>query len=254
MDLELRLQNEIYALVTSLDCNGCPGDCCVSPTMTAPEFVYFMRNAVESLSNHELDEILCADIRFHANYKGNTYCRFQLVAGPCNNYRGRALACRLFGHEVLREYSIPDMEFCTRNPPGNTTLKSPVVDQMLQRIREILSVEKLNYEAPFFLQSLNLESWLDFYFQPEIALKHPALQNLRNYLDRNLQIAKPQNMPEHTQIAQKLAQIERLHEMIAAEEAETVLDILENLLHDFPTCGSYYIDEAKQIKDIILGS
>ena len=88
------------------------------------------------------------------------------------------------------------------------------------------------------MQSLNLESWLDFYFQPEIALKHPALQNLRNYLDRNLQIAKPQNMPEHTQIAQKLVQIERLHEMIAAEEAEIVLDILESLLLDFPTSGS----------------
>lgn len=250
MELAKRLQG-IYSMVTPLDCSGCSGDCCVSPTMTAPEFVVFMQNAQQTRSTTALEQIISVPLRVHPHYEGNAFCRFQLATGPCDNYQGRALACRLFGHEVLREYAVPNMEFCTRNPPGNRNLQAPTVDAMLAEIRQLMAAENLEYSAPFFMESLSLECWLDFYFNPELCANRPSLTSLRNYLDAQLQIPRPPAYPIHTNLAQKMVQIEVLHQQIAAENGSAVLEILHSLLNDYPTCGSYYLSEAQQILDII---
>ncbi|HSQ41066.1 MAG TPA: YkgJ family cysteine cluster protein [Fibrobacteraceae bacterium] len=239
------LISQAYAGVPSLDCQGCPGDCCVSPTMTAPEFVRMMHWARQHFTETRLIEILRSPSREHLEFADNVFCRFQGNNGLCTNYEGRALACRLHGHEAMRAFATSDSEFCHRNPPGNTAMLSEQVEPLLENIRQTLVLAGISYEPPYFLLSLNLESWIDLAYHSEWAEHRPTLAPTSQYLSSWLELPPMRFRPCHTTLEGKLKAIDRLFDAIETGIFPSVGEILREIREDFPSCGSYYLEESK---------
>lgn len=247
-----QLLEDAYQGVSGLDCSGCPGDCCVSPTMTAPEFVRIMHWAMENYSPALLQEMLLAPSREHFQYADNAFCRFQDASGLCTNYQGRALACRLHGHEAMRAFAESGTEFCTRNPAGNHALQPSTVSTLVDKIRQANVQANIPYEAPYYLMSLNLECWLDLAYHPELLDKRPELDPLRIYLQNHLRKPElPSPVPSHTALAGKLNTIDRLYLAIANEDRFQAIQLLESLKNDFPSCASYYVEEAIELMSML---
>lgn len=238
-----------YASVPGIDCSGCVGDCCVSPTLTAPEFVRMMHYAHQHFGE-KLAEILAQPSREHLLFADNAFCRFQLSNGMCGNYEGRALACRLHGHEAMREFASAGTEFCMKKPGGNHAMQSAKVESAIENIREALSLAGISYSTPYFLLSLNLECWLDFAYHPEWVANRPSLESTREYLDRYLDLPILSPAPLHTTLSGKLNAIDRLFEVIENGTSDEFSHIIHELLNDYPSCGSYYLEEAKALEQM----
>lgn len=247
-----QLLEDAYQGVSSIDCSGCSGDCCVSPTMTAPEFVRMMHWANKNYSQDVLQALLTQTSREHFRYADNAFCRFQDPHGLCTNYHGRALACRLHGHEAMREFASPGTEFCHRNPAGNHDLSPQIVTKLVENIRTANEIAEIPFEAPYFLWSLNLEGWLDFAYHPELSRNRPALQPLWAYLTDHLELPSlPAPIASHTTIAGKLNCIDKLYMALDESNAPAAMEFLRQLQEDFPSCGSYYIEEASQMLEML---
>jgi hypothetical protein len=243
-----------YEGVPSIDCSGCSGDCCVSPTMTAPEFVRMMHWARENFGLEKLTEILMQPSREHFLYADNAFCRFQDPGGLCTSYQGRAIACRLHGHEAMRAFASEGTEFCTRNPSGNTAMTSEQVEPLIENIRKALSLSGIPYSSPYFLISLNLECWLDFAYHPEWSKDRPALLPTRQYLDQFIELPK---LPQHrcnTTLEGKLNTIDKLFAAIEKEDSARIEALLQELHDDFPSCGSYFLEELAAMKEMFRPS
>lgn len=245
------LITKAYASVPSLDCAGCVGDCCVSPTMTAPEFVRMMHFAKENFGE-QLANILSKPSREHLLYADNAFCRFQAANGMCANYQGRALACRLHGHEAMRNFASAGTEFCVKSPAGNHAMQAEQVEEAIEAIREALELSGITYSTPYFLLSLNLECWLDFAYHPEWSSNRPSLFPLRKYLDEHLELPALFPIPTHTTLLGKLNCIDKLFAAIESGESELFLQLVHELENDFPSCGSYFIEEAKAMEQMVL--
>ncbi len=247
-----QLLEDAYQGVSSIDCTGCSGDCCVSPTLTAPEFVRMMHWAKQNYSKDVLQTLLTQTSREHFRYADNAFCRFQDSHGLCTNYHGRALACRLHGHEAMREFASPGTEFCHRNPAGNHDLSPQVVTQLVEKIRTANELADIPFETPYFLWSLNLEAWLDFAYHPELSQHRPSLQPLWMYFKENLKIPLlPAPILSHTTLAGKLNCIDKLYSTLEDGNSTIAMDLLRQLQEDFPSCGSYYIEEASQMMEML---
>lgn len=238
-----------YASVPGLNCADCVGDCCVSPTMTAPEFVRMMHYAQIHFGD-KLAGILSQPSREHLLYADNAFCRFQAQGGMCANYEGRALACRLHGHEAMRNFAAAGTEFCARSPAGNHAMPPQQVEHAIESIREVLALADIPYTSPYFLLSLNLECWLDFAYHAEWCDGRPSLLPTRTYLDRYLELPPLSPAPQHTTLHGKLKAIDKLFAAIESGDAEEFATHIRELQTDFPSCGSYYLEEAKALEEM----
>jgi Fe-S-cluster containining protein len=242
---------QTYESLPSLDCGNCSGDCCVSPTMTAPEFVLMMQAACQLFTEQEFIAWLKKPVLEHLNYPGNHHCRFQDTdSGRCKVYPGRAMACRLFGHEALRHFENADMEFCAKEPGNRFALSKDHLENIFETIQTIHHNCDLYYGEPYFLMSLHLDAWIDFYYAPNLVTNRPSLASLRHFLDTELHLP-PINHSGHTTLPGKLKTIDLLFHYINHGDKTQCLETLESLLNDFPSVGSYYHDEAKQILQML---
>lgn len=241
---------QAYQSVPGIDCSQCKGDCCVSPTMTAPEFVRMMHWALENFGHDKLIEILSQPSREHLLYADNAFCRFQDKGGLCASYQGRALACRLHGHEAMREFASAGTEFCHKGPTGNHDMPAQKVEDAIECIRQALVMAEIPYASPYFLLSLNLECWLDLAYHPEWCDSRPTLHPLRDYLKKWIALPPLSPVPCHTTLAGKLKAIDRLFAAIEIGDGDTFASTLGELQSDFPSCGSYYLEEAKALEQM----
>ena len=236
----------------SLDCGTCWGDCCVSPTMTAPEFVYMMQEAQRLYSNEELIEFIKEPFIEHKIFAGNQHCRFQdMKTGRCQIYLGRAAACRLHGHKILKDFGDENLEMCPRNPGNQEALTKEHFQSFINVINKLNNDFKIYYKEPYFFYSLNLDSWIDFYLNPEIASERPALEIDSTFLSENLTFKVEQKHSQLTTLSGKLNTIEQMFYAIHDKDYDLALIKSESLLYDFPSVGSYYLVEAKQMIDIL---
>lgn len=244
---------ESYESLPGLQCGDCWGECCVSPTMTAVEFVYMMLGLQETRTHEEISIFLGDQVREHLFYAGNAHCRFQhLENGRCQNYEHRAMACRLHGHEALRAYQTDDLEFCDKKPDHEKNLKKEGLDQRLQLIRDYNEKLQIPYSEPWYFCSLNLESWLDFYYTPRLSENRPELLHIYQLLRDNLQLPEIVGRIQLTTLEGQLNTIETLYMAIEKGEGSLALDCLNSLIEHYPSTGSYYLDEARQMKEILL--
>jgi Fe-S-cluster containining protein len=242
-----------YDSIPTLHCGDCWGECCVSPTMTAIEFVYMMKNAQIQFSEEKLRDYLTQSLVEHKFYAGNSWCRFQdTQTGRCQNYTGRALACRLHGHEALRVYATPEMEFCAKQPDHDRLLNDTGLDKLLGTIRDYNDKTPALYQSPYYLVSLNLESWIDFYYHPEWTSNRPVLQELSQFLLTALDLPLFEKHKPITTLAGKFAAIDRFYQAVHDGDGHKALEEISSIQHDFPSVGSYFLDEARQFEAEIL--
>jgi len=212
--------------------------------MTAPEFVRMMHWAHVNYGEEKLTKILQAPSREHFHFADNAFCRFQGETGLCTSYQGRAMACRLHGHEAMRAFASSGTEFCDRGPAGNHALTAEQVDPLVENIRQAIALTGITYAPPYFLLSLNLECWLDFVYHPEWSVHRPTLHSTLQFLQAHIILPVLNPIPTHTTLAGKLNTIDRLFRAIEASEHELAYSLLQELQHDYPSCASYYVEEA----------
>jgi len=245
--------NKLYSDVPGLDCGTCAGHCCVSPTMTAPEFVMLILQMQEMYTPEECLEWIQKPAIEHDMYPGNNYCRMQnRTTGRCEVYPGRALACRLHGHEALRLHASDEQEFCNLKPGNRHALKEDKFELMLGDVRDINAAFDLTYESPYFFLSHHLDAWIDFWLHPEYAAQRPQLQPYRKFLDTFLIIPEDaKNIPVHTTLEGQLRTIDKLFVAIEDGDAQQAWNLLQSLEHDFPSTASYYLEESRSIAKML---
>jgi len=256
MSYKTEISDKVKDLLNSvpgLDCTGCWGDCCVSPTMTLVEFIYMMESGKEIFGEPTFKNFLEKPRIEHKIYVGNSHCRFQdLDDGKCLIYPGRALACRLHGHDALRAFESKEMVFCDRNPDKDQSLTQDLLNSMIHSVRELADQIEIAYEEPYFMLSLNLECWIDFYYNESISVHRNPLKYMYDYLHENLRLPELEKPTRHTTLSGKLNTIDKLFDAINSGDGYTMITLLNALISDFPSSGSYWIDEAKQYKKVIL--
>jgi hypothetical protein len=199
-----------------------------------------------------LHEVLCKPAVEHKFYSGNHFCRIQdLQNGRCTNYHGRALACRLHGHDAVRLFESPDMEFCAKNPGNNKALTKESLRTMLEKLFALQQEYDNCYTEPYYILSLNLDAWLDFLFVPTITANRPELLQLKEWMDSLLNFPTPPGYRPHTTLAGKLNAVDRLFKLIETGNATAIKECLESLLYDFPSVGSYYLNEAQKMLAVV---
>ncbi len=239
--------------VPGLDCTGCWGDCCVCPTMTLVEFINMMRSGLELFGEPGLKEFILKPRIEHIKYVGNSHCRFQhMESGKCLIYPGRALACRLHGHDALRVFESKEMVFCDRNPDVYKELTDDRFEKVLTSISALADAAHVQYDDPYFMMSLNLECWIDFYYQPELSADRPQLKQMYDYLNNSLTLPLLERPPRHTTLGGTLNTVDRFFKALETGNALLMNSILDSLINDFPSTGSYFMDEARQYKKVIL--
>lgn len=247
--------SQAYNTLPGLQCGECWGECCVSPTMTAIEFIYMMHGAMETLTHQRLLAFLTEPVKEHLFYQGNAHCRFQdMENGRCQNYDHRALACRLHGHEALRVYQTEEMEFCDKKPDHKQDLKKSGLDERLELIRLYNDQLNIPYSEPWYLCSFNLEGWLDFYYNPSLSEQRADLASLYETLHKELTLPEITNRMQLTTLGGLFNVIETLYMAIEQGDGNLALKCLNSILNDFPSTGSYYLEEAEQMKTILLSS
>ena len=244
----------LYDSVPSLNCGSCWGECCVTPTMTAVEFIHMMRDAKSIFTQEELFFFICQPMVEHNIYQGNSHCRFQnMESGRCQVYKGRAMACRLHGHEALRLYETDDLVFCDKQPDIHRNLKDKGFEEILSGIRDTCMATGFVYDAPYYLLSMNLECWLDFYFIPGISQGRPQLESNLRFIQTHLELEKPEGYYSHTTLEGKINTIDRFFTVLSIQDADpnTAFKLVKSLLNDFPTAGSYFLQEASQFEKLL---
>jgi len=221
--------------------------------MTAPEFVMMMQGAPAALGIDNFLARLSAPPREHLIYTANAHCRFQLENGRCGIYPVRALSCRLHGHDALRIDAPQEMEFCELKPTGYQDLQPVVLHEMITAIQTLNSDSSLWYVEPYFLVSLNLECWLDFFQHPEYSEARPSLAPLRLYLDNHLATVPSMQCKTRTTLGAKLNEIDRLYESIEKGMLDSIVQHLQSLQFDYPSCSSYWVAEARHFSAILAG-
>lgn len=245
--------DKLYANVPGLDCGTCSGHCCVSPTMTAPEFVMLILQMLKMYSSAECVEWLRKPSVEHDMYPGNNYCRMQnRSSGRCEVYPGRALACRLHGHEALRAHASDEQEFCNLKPGNRYALKADKFELMLGNVRDINAAYDLTYEAPYFFLSHHLDAWIDFWLHPEYVANRPQLEPYRRFLDTYLTSPSDSSkIPVHTTLEGQLRTIDRLFTAIEQGDGQKAWELVQSLEHDFPSTASYYLEESRSIAKML---
>lgn len=236
---------QAYQNVPSLQCTGCKGECCVSPTMTAAEFAIMMCYLMEKPTEQNWIDMLNRPSVEHEHWHGNSYCRFQdRTTGYCLVYSNRALACRLHGHDALKAYETPESVFCDLNPDVNHELDMPLLEKLLLPVQTEVGIFGSPYEAPFYFVSMNLECWLDFYFHPELAAGRPQLEKTWMDLRRIIKIDNVSGLVRTT-LGGKLNLIEKAFQAVLEENFSEAILSFQSLQTDFPSVGTYFLEEAK---------
>jgi hypothetical protein len=246
-DIFAQLEN-LYKELPDVQCQGC-GLCCVSPSCTLVEFLYAMNGAKKILSGDDLKAFLTQKPEIHPEYEGNLRCIF-LKNSRCLIHAARSGACRLFGVPSLLQMGIADMVECRNNikASGNASAEfiRAWIDRLVDLNRNIFPIA----EEPFFLTGLNIESWLDIYFDATHTLEF--LKNLRpimlEYLDLN---ELTSIWKDRTHIRDKMEKIDAFTSFIHIGAGNTLKGVLLSIRDDYPFTGTYFLAEAdKYLKRI----
>jgi Fe-S-cluster containining protein len=234
-----------YDSLPSLHCGDCWGECCVSPTVTVAEFIYMMKFAQKEFSLLRFTEFLEQDIREHPVHLGNAHCRFQHKEnGNCQVYPGRGMACRLHGHEALRAFETEEMVFCDKKPDHDLKLNHKTLEDKLETLRELNGEFGLAFEAPYYLVSLNIESWIDLVYLPEINTNRPDLLQLKNTIINHCELPTIPNKRALTTLSGHLNQIDKVYKALNSQDWKTALLTLKSTHLDYPSTGSFFLEES----------
>jgi Fe-S-cluster containining protein len=204
-----------------------------------------MKFAKSHFSTDEFVGYLDSKIIEHPVHIGNAHCRFQdKESGNCQVYPGRGMACRLHGHEALRAFETEEMVFCDKKPDHDQKLTSPILEKKLETLRELNAHFGLSFEAPYYLVSINIESWIDLVYQTEITENRPALQKLKNTIINHCELPNIPNKKPITTLSGHLNQIDRIYTSLDKGDWQSALKLLESTHKEYPSTGSFFLEES----------
>jgi len=236
--------DNLYAQLPDVSCHQC-GSCCVSPTCTLAEFLYFFKDVATIFSEDEIRSFLTAPVSINTDHEGNLDCLF-LKDKKCRHHAGRSGACRLFGIPSLEQFGVEDLVVCkytlTVTGKSDTAFIKSWLDNLMQLNLKLYPV----FSAPYFLTGLNLESWLDMYFDE--TLEDPILVQIQKMMHQSFDIQKFRTIfRQRTGISEKLEKIKVLHDIMEFGDPEALRTLLLSILNDYPLTGTYYQREGKEI-------
>jgi hypothetical protein len=251
MDLLSRLKS-LYDGLPEVACTGC-GTCCVSPTVTLAEFIYHMHFSLQALTHDELEKKLLAEPELHPGHDGNLRCVY-LDSSRCLVHPGRSGSCRIFGIPALAELDIPDLVQCANNIAvikGDGTI--PCIQRWIERLFD-LNRELYPFDAePYYIKGLNLECWLDVYFDD--SLNFDLFADIRRVMREHIDIsAFASAYRPKTGLREKIDKITVLSAMLGSATGAELEDLLRSIRDGYPFTGSYYYEEAGAYLDEIRKS
>lgn len=237
---------QLYGRLPHVACTGC-GICCVSPTCTLAEFIYFLVYCTHNLNSERFTQQLLTPPEVHVGYEGNTVCLY-LDEGRCSVHPGRTGACRLFGIPAVDQMNIPGLVTCSKKTSAASqefssgNVKAWLVD-LVRLNRKLYPMG----EAPYFLTGLTLECWYDVYYYE--YWKQPFFRKLHDIL--HLHVKLPGTIPylQRTAIVEKVAAIDRFFTIIDSGNAGAMVPLLLHIRDDFPLTGTWYHAEAQRFLD-----
>jgi hypothetical protein len=235
--------DNLYQQLPMVRCRQC-GTCCVSPTCTLAEFVFLMDYCKRNISREVLETILITPARMHETCTGNLACKF-LINNQCLAHDGRTGACRLFGIPALNELNVANMEECAHRI--DVVSGACPVDFIQAWMDSIFMLNQTLFgcfNAPFFIKGLNLESWLDIYFDD--TLDFDVFLDIRKVMHEHVNLDCIRNgFKPLTAIREKIDKISVFHSMMGAATAAELADLLFSIRDDYPLTGTYYFEEAQ---------
>lgn len=250
MDLMRRIES-LYRELPEVACRCC-GYCCVSPTCTLVEFVYLMRSAQTLLTPERLRALLTAPPVFHEEHEGNLCCPF-FDRGRCVVHAVRTGSCRVFGLSSLSEFGVNDLVECPNTVAviGGRSDREFVrdwIDRLFALNAEVYACNA----APYFVRGLNLQSWLDVYFDD--TLDFDVFRRIREAM-RTIP-ALPLSgtaRPPQTRLRDKVDRITVFSSMLGLDDVETMESLLVSIRDDYPLTGTYFLEEARRFLREIRG-
>jgi hypothetical protein len=241
----------LYSKLPSVACTEC-GACCVSPTCTLAEFVYLMHHCCAALSENQLRAFVLAAPRASETCDGNLVCQF-LKDKLCSVHLWRTGACRLFGIPFLEKLGVANLVSCKHNIRIVSGENSEAfVRSWLDTLSQLNAGLYKFGKAPYHIFGLNLESWLDIYFDGSI--EGDVFDDMRRVMKTNVDLAllAPQYVPK-TGIKEKIDKISVLSMMLSSGDSASLRELLLSIRDDYPLTGTYFQREAQTFLDTLAG-
>jgi len=235
----------LYSELPDLACIQC-GTCCVSPTCTLPEFIYLMQYCVRNFNADQLREKIAAPPRMHKEHEGNLRCMF-LEKGQCRVHPGRTGACRLFGVPATGRMGIPDMVTCKNDISvvrgrSDETFIRDWIDRLVKLNGGLYAFNT----GPYFINSFNIECWLDIYFDPMFSFD--VFADLKSIMGEYIDLSEyGRGYLPKTGLKEKVDKISILNAMATMAEPVMVRELLVSIRDDYPFTGTYFLEEAKKL-------
>jgi hypothetical protein len=242
MNLLTQIQ-ELYAELPQVACEQC-GRCCVSPTCTLAEFIYLVHYCCDNLPAADFEKFIFAAPRMSETCEGNLVCAF-LQDKLCGVHLWRTGACRLFGIPILESLGVSDLVSCYNNirvVSGESD--EAFVSMWLGKLTHLNDTLYPFGKAPYHVYGLNLESWLDVYFDALITVD--VFLDIREKMGRYFDLSqyKSRYIPK-TGIKDKIDKISILFLLIDSGDKATIRELLVSIRDDYPLTGTYFRKEAE---------
>jgi len=240
-DWTSRLES-LYHELPEVACQGC-GFCCVSPTITLAEFIHHLRHALRALPRAELMSRITAAPELHPEHEGNLRCAW-LDGSRCAVHAGRSASCRIFGVPSLASLGVSDLVQCKNNitvtfGDGSAGFITKWIERLFDINRELYAFDV----EPYFIRGLNLECWLDIYF--DTTLDFDVFADIRRHMRKaaDLDFCAREYRPK-TGIREKIDKISVLSAMMGMGDRETMRGLVRSIRDEYPVTGTWFVEEA----------
>ncbi|MBD3419227.1 MAG: hypothetical protein GF398_03825 [Chitinivibrionales bacterium] len=234
--------NRLYRRLPEVACTGC-GSCCVSPTCTLIEFNYLISCAGESLAEQQLQKFIFSPPHIHPRHDGNLRCAL-LSGTQCTLHPGRTGSCRLFGVPTLKHFNVKDLVECEHDIRTISGDDSP--DFIRNWIRELFELNNQLYAfdtQPYYISGLNLECWLDIYFDD--SLYDDTFADIRKAMHASFDLTrfKSDYFPR-TNFKEKVDKISIFTALLDSGDVGALTTVLQSIKNDYPLTGTWFLKEA----------
>ncbi len=245
----LQSMERLYQELPKVACTQC-GLCCVSPTCTLTEFIYFAHHLQTHCSAEQLATYFSMPVEVHPDYAGNIHCHF-LDQKRCTMHQGRTGACRLFGIPSLSQLEVGNLEECKENitiTKGDGSKEH--ITNWLDKLAS-LNAEFYNFNGePYFVTGFNLPCWFDIYFDD--TLDFDVFESIQTVMYDYLDFSSFKNdYALKTDLKDKIDKISILSTLIGSGDVTTLVTTLKSIKEDYPKTGTYYYNEACEFLSVL---
>ena len=234
---------KLYSTLPELSCKAC-GLCCVSPTCTLSEFVYLFSYLCKNYPKHIVQKYVLTPLEIHPDYEGNLRCIF-LKNDKCAIHYARTGACRLFGVPSLHNFEINNLEECK----NGITITSGNGDSAFIKswLDELVKLNESLYDfsqEPYFIRGFTIQCWLDIYFDD--SLDFDVFHEIKEVMYRHIDLSYcNKSYALQTQLRDKFDKIAILSSLLYTScDIELVKKTVNSIKNDYPTTGTYFLEEA----------